>query len=187
MDILLIQSRNRCLTPIPVVTANVISSVDDDGNAKILMVKDFTPSPQIIFESSSLIWVKNGDTILEAFGMAETCCFPEYRSTSWAKIEIRYEALPIEIKSNTCYGDHIYDQPVLPGGDWSPLKTVLSRELNRAIDEELGSYTHTYYQTFLYVIFYLLLMSWKIPWCALNRDFTGVCASRLTKENTTWW
>ena len=29
--------------------------------------------------------------------------------------------------------------PFLPGGDYSPEGTVLSRDLNRAIDEELGT------------------------------------------------
>jgi len=92
-------------------------------------------------------------------------------------------------------GERFYHKPsdkfvfesYFTAGDWSPERTFLSRELDRAIDEEFGIYIPQYtIKHFWYVIFYSLFLSWRF-WCAFSGYLTGVWASLPSEKNITCW
>ena len=109
---------------------------------EILLVKDFTTSPQI-----SLFWELKLD-LDQGWGWDfgslwngwYMLYFMTFEPMNWARLEICYWRFSLFWnKSDTCCDDHISDQSFFIAGDWSPEKTVLSRELSRAIDEEFGT------------------------------------------------
>ena len=109
---------------------------------EILLVKDFTTSPQISLFLRAEAWLgsRMGMRFWTPLEWLVHVIFHDIWPMNWARLEICYWRFSLFwTKSNTYYDDHISDQSFFIAGDWSPEKTVLSWELSRAIDEEFGT------------------------------------------------
>ena len=151
---------------------------------EILLVKDFTTSPQI-----SLVWELKLD-LDQGWGwdLGSLCWngwYMLYFMTFAWHLNLQVEpGLRSVIEDSPCFETRATPAMMIISlinpfiaVDWSPERTFLSRELNRAIDEELGISILQYtIKHFWCVIFSSLFLSWRF-WCAFSGYLTGVWAS----------